>query len=116
MNGSKLLHEAGVLVEQGWCQGTEARDALGQATDVGATDAASWSLLGALQATTVSDPSTDIQDIGDAVAALAEIILDPSLANWNDSETRTKLEVLRVLKDAEVMVLEQLMYHEISEN
>ena len=34
MNGSKLLHEAGVLVEQGWCQGTGARDAHGKATDV----------------------------------------------------------------------------------
>jgi hypothetical protein len=116
MNGSKLLHDASVLVERGWCQGTEARDVNGRAIDVGAADAASWSLLGALQATTVADPSTELQDIGDAVAALAELILDPSLANWNDSETRTKLEVLRVLKDAEVLVLEQLVYHELPEN
>jgi hypothetical protein len=116
MTGSKLLHDAAALVEQGWCQGTEARDAHGAATDVGAADAASWSLLGALQATTVSDPSTGLQEIGDAVAALAELIMDPSLANWNDSESRTKLEVLRVLKDAELLVLEQLVYHEFSEN
>jgi hypothetical protein len=116
MNGSKLLHDAGVLVEKGWCQGTEARDAGGLATDVGAADAASWSLLGALQAITVGDPSTQLQDIGDAVAALAELIMDPSLANWNDSETRTKLEVLSVIKDAEVLALEQLVYHEFSQN
>jgi hypothetical protein len=116
MNGSKLLHEAGALVEKGWCQGTEARDRSGRATEVAAADAASWSLLGALQATSVSDPSIEIQDIGDAVAALAELIVDPSLANWNDSVTRTKLEVLTVLKDAEVLALEQLLYHEISEN
>jgi hypothetical protein len=116
MNGSKLLHDAGVLVERGWCQGTEARDVNGRAIDVGAADAAAWSLLGALQATTVADPSTELQDIGDAVSALADLIMDPSLANWNDSETRTKLEVLRVLRDAEVLVLEQLVYHEISEN
>jgi hypothetical protein len=116
MNGSKLLHEARVLVEQGWCQGTEARDATGRATDVGAADAASWSLLGALQATTVAHPSTELQHIGDAVAALAELILDPSLADWNDSEARTKLEVLSVLEDAELLVLEQLVYHEFSEN
>jgi hypothetical protein len=116
MNGSKLLHEAGVLVEQGWCQGTEARDRNGVATDVRANDAASWSLLGALQATTVSDPSIELQDVGDAVAALAELIVDPSLADWNDSTARTKLEVLRVLKDAELLVLEQLVYHEYSEN
>jgi hypothetical protein len=116
MNGSMLLHGAGVLVERGWCQGTEARDASGRATDVVSGDAAAWSLLGALQATTVSDPSTELQDIGDAVAALAELIVDPSLANWNDSEARTKLEVLSVLKDAELLVLEQLVYYEFSEN
>lgn len=116
MNGSKLLHEAGALVERGWCQGTEARDSNGRAIDVDSADAASWSLLGALQATAVADPSTGLQDIGDAVAALAELIMDPSLANWNDSETRTKLEVLSVLRDAEVLVLEQFIYHEISES
>ena len=116
MNGSKLLHDAGVLVEQGWCQGTEARDARGRATQVDATEAAAWSLLGALQATTVSDPTIELQDIGNAVAALAELIADPSLANWNDAETRTKLEVLGVLKEAELLALEQLLYHEFSEN
>jgi hypothetical protein len=116
MNGSKLLHDAGVLVEKGWCQGAEARDARGLATEVGAADAAAWSLLGALQATTAADPSTDLQDIGDAVSALAEVIVDPSLANWNDSEARTKLEVLSVLKDAEVLALERLVYYESSEN
>jgi hypothetical protein len=116
MTGSKLLHDAAALVEQGWCQGAEARDAHGTATDVDAADAASWSLHGALHATTVSDPSTALQDVGDAVAALAELIMDPSLANWNDSESRTKLEVLRVLKDAEVLALEQLVYYEFSEN
>jgi hypothetical protein len=116
MNGSKLLHDAGVLVAQGWCQGTEARDASGRATDVGAADATAWSLLGALQATTAADPATELHDIGNAVAALAELILDPSLANWNDSKVRTKLEVLRILKDAEVLALEQLVYYEFSEN
>jgi hypothetical protein len=116
MNGSQLLHDAGELVEKGWCQGTEARDSSGHATDVTAASAASWSLLGALQATTVANPSTELQDIGDAVAALAELIVDPSLANWNDAATRTKLEVLRVLRDAEVLALEQLIYHEFSQN
>jgi hypothetical protein len=116
MNGSKLLHDAGALVEKGWCQGAEARDARGLVTTVGAADAAAWSLLGALQATTAADPSTDLQDIGVAVSALAELIKDPSLANWNDSEARTKLEVLSVLKDAEVLALEEFLYYEISEN
>lgn len=117
MNGSQLLREAGVLVEQGWCQGTEARDAQGAATDVAASGATEWSLLGALQATTAGDPSTRIQDIGDAVAALAELIMDPSLSNWNDEAARTKLEVMSVLKDAELLALEQIVtYHDSSEN
>jgi hypothetical protein len=116
MNGSKLLHDAGVLVEKGWCQGAEARDARGLATTVCSADAASWSLLGALQATAAADPSTDLQDIGNAVSALAELIMDPSLANWNDSEARTKLEVLSLLKDAEILVLEEFVYYEISGN
>jgi hypothetical protein len=116
MNGSELLHDAGLLVEKGWCQGTEARDVDGRETDVGGTEAKSWSLLGALQATTVSDPSTQLQDVGDAVAALAELIMDPSLANWNDAGSRTKLEVVTVLKDAEVLVLQKLLYHEILQN
>ena len=116
MNGPQLLHSAGDLVEKGWCQGTEARDGNGDAIDVMSGGATSWSLLGALQATTVSDPSTDLQDIGDAVAAIAELIVDPSLANWNDADTRTKLEVLNVLRDAEVLALEQLVYHESPEN
>jgi hypothetical protein len=117
LNGSELLHEAGLLVEQGWCQGTEARDAQGAAIDVGALDAAEWSLLGALQASTAGDPSTRIQDVGDAVAALAELIMDPSLANWNDAAARTKLDVLSVLKDAEVLALGQIVtYHDPAEN
>jgi hypothetical protein len=116
VNGSKLLHHAGALVAKGWCQGTEACDSSGRATRVDASNAASWSLLGALQATTASDPQTEIQDIGDAVAALAEVILDPSLANWNDSETRTQLEVLSVLKDAEVLALEQVFFRNVAEN
>ena len=116
MDGSKLLHDAGVLVERGWCQGAEARNATGKATDVGGADAASWSLLGALQETTVVDPSTRLQDVGDAVAALAELIVDPSLTNWNDSEGRTKLDVLTLLGRAEALALEQLVYHEFSVN
>jgi hypothetical protein len=116
MTGSELLHNARELVEQGWCQGAEARDARGAETDVASSSAAAWSLLGALQATTVSDPSTQLQDVGDAVAALAELIADPSLADWNDSEVRTKLEVLRVLQEAELLAVEEFLYHKVYDN
>lgn len=116
MKGSELLHDAGLLVEKGWCQGTEARDSDGEATDVCSATATSWSLLGALQAASVADPTTEIRDIGDAVAALAELIADPSLANWNDAAARTKLEVLNVLREAEVLALEQILYDDIPLN
>jgi hypothetical protein len=116
MSGSKLLHDARVLVEKGWCQGAEARDASGRITDVAAADATAWSLLGALQATTVADPAIELQDIGDAMAALAELIADPSLANWNDCETRTKPEVLSVLRNAEILARENVVYHDFSRN
>jgi hypothetical protein len=39
-----------------------------------------------------------------------------SLANWIDSKTRTKLEVLGVLRDAELLMLEHLVYYEFFEN
>jgi hypothetical protein len=116
MGGSKLLHEAGVLVEQGWCQGTEARDANGHAIAVDASGAESWSLLGALQAAAFADPSMELHTISGAVAALAELIVDPSLANWNDSQGRTKLDVLNVLKGAELLAFEQFSYLVFSES
>ena len=116
MTGSERLGNARTLVERGWCQGAEARDSRGQAIPAVSPDATAWSLLGALQAITAGDRTTELQDVGDAVAALAELILDPSLANWNDSEARTKLEVLSALKDAELLMLGQLVYHEYSDN
>ena len=116
MNGSRLLHDARVLVEKGWCQGTEARDSSGLATDVDASNAAEWSLLGALQATAVTDPATQIRDVGAAVAALAEVIVDPSLAGWNDCGERTKHEVVSVLREAEVLAFERSATYEITQN
>jgi hypothetical protein len=105
MTGTELLHEAARLVRTGWCQGADAREASGAITDVDASDAASWSLLGALQAASVCDPATRIDDVAAAVGAIAELIADPSLAHWNDASTRTKLEVLALLEDAEAIAL-----------
>jgi hypothetical protein len=110
MNGSELLHEAGALVTAGWCQGAAARDPAGKITDVHAGDAAAWSLLGALQAAALRDSSTRIDDIALAVAAIAELIEDPSLSHWNDAAARTKLEVVSLLDHAEVKALAQLIY------
>jgi hypothetical protein len=112
LNGSELLQEAGALVTAGWCQGAAARDANGGATDALGNDAASWSLLGALQVATFRDASTRIADLGLAVAAIADLIDDPCLAHWNDEALRTQLEVVALLDRAEVKALAQLIYEE----
>jgi hypothetical protein len=103
MNGSELLHEAGAFVTAGWCQGAEARSARGMAVDVCDEAAASWSLLGALQAAAARDESTRIEDIRHAVAAIAGLIVDPSLAHWNDVPARTQAGVAALLGRAEAL-------------
>jgi hypothetical protein len=101
MNGAELLHEAGKRVQVGWCQGAEARGAGGGVVDVESKEAVSWSLLGALQAAALVDRQTQIRDIGAAVAAIAELITDPSLAHWNDEPVRTHGDVTTLLAEAE---------------
>jgi hypothetical protein len=108
MNGCDLLHEAGALVAAGWCQGHEAMTADGEAADVQAEAAARWSLLGALQAATLSDETTCIDDVAVAVSAVAELITDPSLANWNDQPERTSSDVGLLLERAEAIASEEL--------
>ncbi|MDX6475348.1 MAG: hypothetical protein QOH95_859 [Gaiellaceae bacterium] len=108
MNGSELLHEAGALVASGWCQGAEARTLAGEAVEASDESAVSWSLLGALQAAAVSDDSTRMEDIGVAVAAIAELIVDPSLAHWNDVPTRTQSVVAELLDRAESLAEDAL--------
>jgi hypothetical protein len=105
MNGSELLHEAGALVASGWCQEAEALTIEGRPVDALAEDAVEWSLLGALQAAAFHDDSTRIEDIGVAVAAIAELIVDPSLANWNDLPGRTRGEVGHLLDRAEQLAV-----------
>ncbi len=103
MNGCELLHEAGVLVAAGWCQGVDAETARGDPVDVQDPAAARWSLLGALQAAAFCDDATRIQDLGDAVEAIAELIVDPSLAHWNDVAGRTQHDVSGLLAQAELL-------------
>jgi hypothetical protein len=101
MNGADLLHEAGALVGFGWCQGATARTTAGVPVDVCAHDAATWSLLGALQAAAFRDDPMDVDDIRVAMEAIGELIVDPSLSHWNDAPGRTQLEVCNLLARAE---------------
>src|SRR5207253_8730163 len=108
MNGSELLREAGALVEAGWCQGAEALTLAGEPVDVCDRDAVSWSLLGALQAAAFGDDSTRLEDIAVAVGAIAELIVDPSLAHWNDAPQRTHREISDLLRQAEELAMIEL--------
>jgi hypothetical protein len=100
MTGSELLLEAEALVALGWCQHAEARTLHGTPIDVLSSRAAEWSLLGALQAATFRDPSTSLDDLRSALEAIADLIEDPSLADWNDAAERTADEVTELLADA----------------
>lgn len=101
MTGRELLRDAGDRVAVGWSQGTEARALDGRPVDVIDPDAVSWSLLGALQSAAFASPEAQVDEIRFAVAALAELIVDPSLAHWNDEPERTMHEVHAVLVRAE---------------
>jgi hypothetical protein len=101
MSGSELLREAGALVALGWCQHTEARTQYGAAVDISAGSAAEWSLLGALQTVTFRDSSTSVEDLRTALTAIAELIDDPSLSDWNDEPDRTAGDVVELLARAE---------------
>jgi hypothetical protein len=101
MTGRELLHDAGDRVASGWSQGSEARALDGRPVDVLDADAVSWSLLGALQGAAFASPGAHVGEVRFAVAALAELITDPSLTHWNDCPERSLHEVRTVLARAE---------------
>jgi hypothetical protein len=103
MTGRELLREAGDRVASGWSQGTEARALDGRPVDVLDADAVCWSLLGALQGAAFASPGAQGGEIRFAVAALAELITDPSLTHWNDCPERSLHEVRTVLTGAEAL-------------
>jgi hypothetical protein len=103
MTGRELLRDAGDRVASGWSQGTEARALDGRPVDVLDADAVSWSLLGALQGAAFASPGAQVGEIRFAVAALAELITDPSLTHWNDCPERSSHEVRAVLTRAEAL-------------
>lgn len=105
-DGKQILVHARELVEFGWCQGTDARDANGIAVDPWSASAACWSLLGALVAAVDLPAAPTEQTLGPlrrALAALAEVIDEPLLAAWNDDPVRTQVEVVGTLEAARVV-------------
>jgi hypothetical protein len=102
--GLELLYRARALVERGWCQGADARNGDGAAVEAWDPGAESWSLLGAIVAVLEHEAAASgeiaLDELAAALDALAAVIETDSLANWNDSGTRTRTEVLAVLDTA----------------
>jgi hypothetical protein len=99
----EILIQTRERLQSGWCQGADARDESGSAVDPWSDRARSWSLLGALVA--VTDPLAPLGNarlgaLRRALAALAEFVVEPSLADWNDADARTKENVIDVLDQA----------------
>lgn len=99
MKATGVIEETRRLIEFGWCRGSDARDATGAAVAPGDPSATEWSLLGAL-GLVAADGDVALEELATALAALAELIADPSLSHWNDQPSRTKEEVLATLARA----------------
>jgi hypothetical protein len=95
-----------LLLTQGWCQETFARDAQGHVVDRFSSAAIAWCLQGACQrgAYEVTNMRTP-QEVGPflrlehMIEALLHHQLLVPIARWNDAEGRTQTEVLAVIAD-----------------
>jgi hypothetical protein len=102
--GRLLLLEAAALLESGWCQGAEARDDVGEATDPWNPEARSWSLLGAIVA--VLEREAALRDeipfdqLSAALVALAHVVQEDVLVDWNDAPGRSQQEVVLTVNAA----------------
>ena len=99
MNAVGVINETRRLIEFGWCRGSDARDAVGTAVPPGDPTATEWSLLGAL-GLVAAHGDVALDDLATALAALADLIADPSLSHWNDQPGRTQAEVVATLATA----------------
>ncbi len=92
-----------LLESTGWCQGTYARDANGEAVHAMDEEACSYCILGAIWKT---------YGYGDASDLVRRILSKGkgkrrghsirSIAEWQDAQERTKEEVIAALKAADV--------------
>jgi hypothetical protein len=100
VTAKEILVGARALVDQGWCQGVDARDAHGDRCAPWHREARAWSVLGALVASEGEEPdvrahaAASIAELGHAVALLADAAETSSLQAWNDAPGRTVEEVL----------------------
>jgi hypothetical protein len=108
VNASDILSRARSLILDGWCQGADARDAVGREVLPWSREAQAWSVLGALVGGDGVGRSQigviPILELGEAIVALGEAGDTHSLQAWNDQAGRTQDEVLALFDRALAVV------------
>ena len=92
MTTKEALIAARALVEKGWCQAADARDAGGLECASRDAEAACWCLSGAIHRACDGLAEDDAWDV------LASLVGDP--VEWNDTPGRSKEEVLALFDKA----------------
>lgn len=105
-----ILAKAAQRIREGWCQGADAVDAVGNRVQPWSEDVAAWSLLGALVAALDGPDAVGAGNLpqgalGTAMLALGELIEERSLAGWNDAPSRTQQDAIDVLERGRMLVL-----------
>lgn len=105
-----LLALAREHVREGWCQGADATDNGGRPVQPWSEHARHWSLLGAIVAAldgprAVPANRLSLPALAVAMATLADLIPEPSLARWNDSPNRSQAALVDLLARAHALCL-----------
>ena len=105
MQAHDVLVGARDRVQSGWCQRCTAEDDEGAAVEPWSDAARRWSLLGAIVATVDAPAAGDdrempLSELALAMGALALVIDETSLADWNDAPQRTQADIVAALERA----------------
>ena len=102
-----ILESAIERVEQGWVQGTMARDKHDRAVLAESQIACKWCVLGAMSRAAAdlrrADTLCHLDALDLASDTVSEVVTEygtPFAANWNDTPGRTKEQVIDAIKDA----------------
>lgn len=93
MTDAEILKGARAKIEQGWCQGYYARDAVGRDVSYNSPSACSYCLSGALWASATA-AGLDVHAVDRCFDLLRHGVSELNPMIWQDKPERTKEEVL----------------------